>query len=88
MTDQVRALSNLEFLQEKEVLPEGITLDSAARMLTDPKNCAECIAAEQCADRYGSLTGQNTENDCLTVVTAFLKQDHKEVKKTDGHGEH
>ena len=49
--------------------------------MVDPLNCVECIALDQCADRYGTKTGEATEADCLEVVSAFLKQDHREESK-------
>lgn len=74
--------SNLEYLIHHKVLPEGTTIGEAVFILTDPMSCADCIAADQCADRYGQDSGKNIEADCLEVVEAFLKQDHKEEKNT------
>ena len=73
--------SNLEYLIKHEVLPQGTTLEDAIYILTDPLNCAECIAVYECAERYGSDALSNKDHDCLEVVAAFLKQDHKEVKR-------
>ncbi len=73
--------SNLEYLIKHEVLPQGTTLEDAIYILTDPLNCAECIAVDECAERYGSDALSNKDHDCLEVVAAFLKQDHKEVKR-------
>ncbi len=60
------------------VLPKETTLEDAIYILTDPLNCVECIALEQCTDRYGTKIGEATEADCMEVVSAFLKQDHRE----------
>lgn len=73
--------SNLEYLIKHEALPQGTTLEDAIYILTDPLNCAECIAVDECAERYGSDALSNKDHDCLEVVAAFLKQDHKEVKR-------
>lgn len=83
MGKQKKPVSTLEYLIQNEVLPEGTSLEDAVDILTDPLNCVECIAAGQCADRYGSDFGKNAEADCMEVMTAFLKQDHKEVKEND-----
>lgn len=80
-----RAPSNLEVLQEGGVIPGNMTLEEAARKLTDPLNCVECIAVEQCADCYGSVTGESDEPGCLETVKAYLKQDHKETE-ANGNG--
>lgn len=82
MSREKIAPSNLEYLIKHEVLQEGTTLEDAIYILTDPLNCAECIAVDQCAERYGSDALSNTEHDCMEVVAAFLKQDYKEVKNT------
>ena len=81
MSKKKRQLSNLEFLIRGEVLQEGTTLEDAIYILTDPLNCAECIAVDQCAERYGSDALTSKDHDCLEVVGAYLKQDHKEVKR-------
>lgn len=81
MSSEKVAPSNLEYLIKHEVLPQGTTLEDARYILTDPLNCAECIAVDQCAERYGSDALSNKDHDCLEVVAAFLKQDHKEVKR-------
>lgn len=81
MSNWKKPVSNLEFLIESGVLPKDTTLEDAVYILTDPLNCVECIALEQCADRYGTKIGEATEADCLEVVSAFLKQDHKEESK-------
>lgn len=79
--------SNLEFLQDEGVMPEEISLEEVVEELTDSLNCVECIAASECADRYGNITGEMKPEECRVVVRAFLRQDHKEEKKNDG-GEH
>ncbi len=81
MSSEKVAPSNLEYLIKHEVLPQGTTLEDAIYILTDPLNCAECIAVDECAERYGSDALSNKDHDCLEVVAAFLKQDHKEVKR-------
>ena len=81
MSSEKVAPSNLEYLIKHEVLPQGTTLEDAIYILTDPLNCAECIAVDECAECYGSDALSNKEADCLEVVAAFLKQDHKEVKR-------
>ena len=78
MSKKKRQLSNLEFLIQGEVLQEGTTLEDAICILTDPMNCVECIAVDQCAERYGQDAMSNPDHDCLEVVGAFLMQDHKE----------
>ncbi len=90
MSEKKRTVSNLEYLQSLDSMKalRGLSLNDATLLLTDPMNCVECIAEKQCADRYGQKTGENTGSDCLTVVAAYLKQDHKEVKKENGYGEH
>ncbi|MBD5504616.1 MAG: hypothetical protein HDR09_13040 [Lachnospiraceae bacterium] len=82
MSSRKIAPSNLEYLIRHEVLQEGTTLEDAICILTDPLNCEECIAVDQCAERYGSNALTNPDHDCMEVVAAFLKQDYKEVKKT------
>lgn len=77
------APSNLEYLIKNEVLPQGTTLDDAVYIFTDPLNCAECIAVNQCAECYGSDALTNPDHDCLEVVAAFLKQDYKRIPKDD-----
>lgn len=74
-------ISNLEYLIESGIFPKDTTMDDAVDVLTVPLNCVECIALEQCAYQYGTKTGEATEADCLEVVTAFLKQDHREESK-------
>ncbi len=81
MSKEKVAPSNLEYLIKHEVLPQGTTLEDAIYILTDPLNCAECIAVDQCAERYGSDALTSKDHDCLEVVGAYLKQDHKEVKR-------
>lgn len=81
MSSEKVAPSNLEYLIKHEVLPQGTTLEDVIYILTDPLNCAECIAVDECAERYGSDALSNKDHDCLEVVAAFLKQDHKEVKR-------
>ena len=81
MSKEKVAPSNLEYLIKHEVLPQGTTLEDAIYILTDPLNCAECIAVDQCAQRYGSHALTSKDHDCLEVVGAYLKQDHKEVKR-------
>ena len=83
MSNKKVAQSNLEYLIKSEVLPQGTTLGDAVYTLTDPLNCAECIAANQCAERYGSDVLTNPEHDCLEVVAAFLKQDYKKIPNDD-----
>ena len=78
MSKEKVAPSNLEYLIKHEVLPQGTTLEDAICILTDPMNCVECIAVDQCAERYGQDAMSNPDHDCLEVVGAFLKQDHKE----------
>lgn len=78
MSSRKEPVSNLEFLIKSGVLPEETTLEDAIYILTDPLNCVECIALEQCTDRYGTKIGEATEADCMEVVSAFLKQDHRE----------
>ena len=84
---QKRPLSNLEFLQKGGVLPESMTLEEAVKELTDPLNCVECIALDQCADTYGTVTGESDETGCMETVRAYLKQDHKEASE-NGNGQH
>ena len=79
--------SNLEFLQDEGDMPKEMSLEEAVEVLTDPLNCVECIAASECTDRYGHITGEMQPEECRIVVRAFLRQDHKEEKKNDG-GEH
>ena len=81
MSKEKVAPSNLEYLIKHEVLPQGTTLEDAIYILTDPLNCAECIAVDQCAERYGSDALTSKDHDCLAVVGAYLTQDHKEVKR-------
>ena len=81
MSREKRAPSNLEYLIKSKVLQEGTTLEDAVYILTDPQNCVECIAADQCAECYGADALKNPECDCIGVVAAFLKQDHKEEKR-------
>ena len=81
MSSRKEPVSNLEFLIESGVLEKNTTLEDAIYILTDPLNCVECIALEQCAYRYGTKIGEATEADCLEVVSAFLKQDHREESK-------
>ena len=81
MSSEKVAPSNLEYLIKHEALPQGTTLEDAIYILTDPLNCAECIAVDECAECYGSDALSNKDHDCLEVVAAFLKQDHKEVKR-------
>ena len=81
MSNEKVAPSNLEYLIKHEVLQQGITLEDAIYILADPLNCVECIAVNQCAECYGSDALSNKDHDCLEVVAAFLKQDHKEVKR-------
>ena len=81
MSSEKVAPSNLEYLIKHGALPQGTTLEDAIYILTDPLNCAECIAEDQCADRYIHDAGKNKEADCLEAVAAFLQQDHKEVKR-------
>ena len=78
MSSEKVAPSNLEYLIKHEALPQGTTLEDAICILTDPMNCVECIAVDQCAERYGQDAMSNPDHDCLEVVGAFLKQDHKE----------
>lgn len=78
MSSRKEPVSNLEFLIKSGVLPEETTLEDAIYILTDPLNCVKCIALEQCTDRYGTKIGEATEADCMEVVSAFLKQDHRE----------
>ena len=78
MSSRKEPVSNLEFLIKSGVLPKETTLEDAIYILTDPLNCVECIALEQCTDRYGTKIGEAIEADCLEVVSAFLKQDHRE----------
>lgn len=83
MSSKKAAQSNLEYLIKSEVLPQGTTLEDAIYILTDPLNCTECIAANQCAERYGSDALTNLDHDCLEVVAAFLKQDYKKIPNDD-----
>jgi len=76
---KMKALSNLEYLQRGGVLREGITMEEAVRDLTDPLNCVECIAFENCADCYGQDTKDRENPRCKEVVRAYLKQDY--IKK-------
>lgn len=85
MSNQKKPVSNLEYLASTGVLPEGTTLNDAVCILTDPLNCVECIAVEQCTDRYGGVTGELNAGGCLEVISAYLKQDHKEAK-VNGNG--
>ena len=78
MSSRKEPVSNLEFLIKSGVLPKETTLEDAIYILTDPLKCVECIALEQCTDRYGTKIGEATEADCMEVVSAFLKQDHRE----------
>ena len=66
MSSEKVAPSNLEYLIKHEAHP-----------LTGAERSAE----DQGAHRYGHDAGKNKEADCLEVVAAFLKQDHKEVKR-------
>lgn len=79
MNKEKAAPSNLEYLIKGGALPQGTTLDEAADKLTAPLNCVWCIAAEQCADRYGQVTGEYNGGECREVILAYLKQDHKEA---------
>ena len=81
MSSRKEPVSNLDFLIESGVLEKNTTLEDAIYILVDPLNCVECIALDQCADRYGTKTGEATEADCLEVVSEFLKQDHREESK-------
>lgn len=83
MSSKKIAPSNLEYLIKHEALPQGTTLDDAVCILTDPLNCAECIAVNQCAERYGSDALTNPDHDCLEVVAAFLKQDYRKIPNDD-----
>lgn len=83
MSKEKVAPSNLEYLIKHEALPQGTTLEDAVYILTDPLNCAECIAVNQCAERYGSDAMTNPDHDCLEVVAAFLKQDYKKIQNGD-----
>ena len=81
MTNEKRALSNLEVLIAEKVLPDGISLEEATEQLTIELNCVECIAVNECADCYGEVTINTEQPRCKEVVKAFLKQDH--IKKED-----
>ncbi len=83
MSSEKVAPSNLEYLIKHEILPQGTTLEDAVYILTDPLNCVECIAVNQCAERYGSDAMTNPDHDCLEVVSAFLKQDYKKIPNDD-----
>lgn len=77
MKIEKKAISNLDYLKRKGVLEESATLEDAVHIFTDPLNCAECIASGQCAECYGFDANENADHDCMEVVMAFLKQDHK-----------
>lgn len=63
MSSRKEPVSNLDFLIESGVLEKNTTLEDAIYILTDPLNCVECIALEQCADRYGTKIG-----DAMLVI--------------------
>ena len=78
-----KAPSNLEVLVQFGILQIGISPEEAADQLTDDLNCAECIAAEQCADCYGEVTKDTDKPRCREVVLAYLKQDYVRKSKED-----
>lgn len=81
MSREKKAPSNLEVLISEKVLPEGTSLEEATEQLTTELNCVECIAVNECADCYGTVTINTEEPRCKEVVMAYLKQDH--IKKEE-----
>ena len=70
-----------EALPRQQLLPEVTVYSSmffSDQFQDVPARPRPGIALEQCTDRYGTKIGEATEADCMEVVSAFLKQDHRE----------
>lgn len=78
-----KSKSYLEVIQEKGEIDKGLTLDEAVYELTDPLNCVECVAVEQCADVYGKNTADEMYSKCSEVVRAYLSQDYISKRKSE-----
>lgn len=72
--------SVLDFLKEAGTVSQQTTLDEAVETMTDELNCEDCIAQNECADRYGQNTIDKDNPRCREVIRAYLSQDY--IKKT------
>ena len=85
----ILASSKVEYLIKHEALPQGTTLEDAIYILTDPLNCAECIASVSGGDNLLVIVFLVFQLRCVKVRLTDIMHNLKtagEVRYPLAHG--